>query len=223
MLSRTSDITLADAIPPHRRGPRPPPLRLPRRYRPDVPGRATEELDAIWRLIVFVFLPFAAGFYLSYLFRTINALISGQLTSDLALGAADLGLLTSVYFLTFGAAQIPIGVVVGSLWPAPSPERPAAGRRRRRGALRHIGGIFDARARSRADRPWGRGSADGRPEGHRSVVSKGTRRAANGYMVMFGALGAVTATAPAELLLACDRLERTVRASRRGDCRDPPS
>ena len=31
--------------------------------------------------------------------------------SDLALGAADIGLLTSVYFLTFAAAQIPIGVL----------------------------------------------------------------------------------------------------------------
>jgi len=30
-------------------------------------------------------LPFAAGYYLSYLFRSINALISAQLTSDLAL------------------------------------------------------------------------------------------------------------------------------------------
>ena len=63
-----------------------------------------------WRLIVLVFLPFAAGYYLSYLFRTINALIAGPLTSELALGAEDLGLLTSVYFLTSAAVQVPIGV-----------------------------------------------------------------------------------------------------------------
>jgi sugar phosphate permease len=59
-----------------------------------------------------VLLPFAVGFYLTNLFRTINALISDQLTSDLALGAADLGPLTSVYFLTFAAAQIPIGILL---------------------------------------------------------------------------------------------------------------
>src|SRR5216684_7353762 len=70
-----------------------------------------------WRLIVLVFLPFSVGYYLSYLFRTINALISAQLTSDLALGAADLGLLTSVYFLTFAAAQLPIGVLLDRYGP----------------------------------------------------------------------------------------------------------
>ena len=42
-------------------------------------------------LIVRVFLPFVAGYYLSYLFRAINALIAAPLASDLALGAADLG------------------------------------------------------------------------------------------------------------------------------------
>jgi MFS family permease len=69
------------------------------------------------RLIAIVFLPFAAGYYLSYLFRSINAPISAHLTSDLALGAADLGLLTSVYFLTFAAAQIPIGVLLDRYGP----------------------------------------------------------------------------------------------------------
>ena len=72
------------------------------------------------RLIAFVFLPFAAGYYLSYLFRSINAPISALLTSDLALGAADLGLLTSVYFLTFAAAQIPIGVLEAYMRPPES-------------------------------------------------------------------------------------------------------
>ena len=70
-----------------------------------------------WRPILFVFLPFAAGYYLSYLFRTINALISAQLTAELSLGAAGLGLLTSVYFLTFAAVQLPIGVLLDRYGP----------------------------------------------------------------------------------------------------------
>src|SRR3954465_15047583 len=70
-----------------------------------------------WRLIARVSLPFAAGYYLSYLFRTINALISGHLVSDITLGTADLGLLTSVYFLVFAAAQIPIGVLLDRFGP----------------------------------------------------------------------------------------------------------
>ena len=65
-----------------------------------------------WRLVVCVLLPFAAGFHLSYLFRTINALIAGTLSAELGLSAADLGLLTSVYFLMFGAAQVPCGILL---------------------------------------------------------------------------------------------------------------
>jgi len=60
------------------------------------------------RRILRVFLPFTAAFFLSYLFRTINALISSELSSELALDAADLGFLTSVYFLTFAALQQPL-------------------------------------------------------------------------------------------------------------------
>jgi sugar phosphate permease len=63
-----------------------------------------------WRLILRVFVPFTTAFFLSYLFRSINALISSELSSELMLDAADLGFLTSVYFLTFAAVQLPVGV-----------------------------------------------------------------------------------------------------------------
>ena len=62
-----------------------------------------------WRATVSVLLPFVAGYYLSYLFRTINAVSSAELGADLRLGAAELGLLTSAYFLSFAAAQLPTG------------------------------------------------------------------------------------------------------------------
>jgi MFS family permease len=62
-----------------------------------------------WGLILRVFLPFTAALFLSYLFRTINALISSELSLELALDAADLGFLPSVYFLTFAALQLPVG------------------------------------------------------------------------------------------------------------------
>src|SRR5712672_4467767 len=75
------------------------------------------QVSVAWRLIARVFLPFAAGYYLSYLFRTINALISGHLISDAGLNTADLGLLTSVYFLVFAAAQIPIGILLDRFGP----------------------------------------------------------------------------------------------------------
>ena len=59
-----------------------------------------------------LFLPFAGAYFLSYHFRTANAVIGPVLSAELSLGAADLGLLTSAYFLAFGAAQLPLGVLL---------------------------------------------------------------------------------------------------------------
>jgi sugar phosphate permease len=64
-----------------------------------------------------VLLPFAAGYYISYLFRTVNAVIAPELTAQLGLGPADLGLLTSTYFLAFALAQIPVGVALDRWGP----------------------------------------------------------------------------------------------------------
>jgi predicted MFS family arabinose efflux permease len=64
-----------------------------------------------------VLLPFAAGYYISYLFRTVNAVIAPELTAHLGLGPADLGLLTSTYFLAFALAQIPVGVALDRWGP----------------------------------------------------------------------------------------------------------
>jgi len=64
-----------------------------------------------------LFLPFAAGYYLSYLLRTVNAVISPDLTRELGLNAADLGLLTGAYFFAFAAAQIPVGIALDRYGP----------------------------------------------------------------------------------------------------------
>lgn len=64
-----------------------------------------------------VFLPFAAGYYLSYLLRTVNAVIAPELTRELTLTAADLGLLTSAYLLAFAAFQIPLGLLLDRYGP----------------------------------------------------------------------------------------------------------
>lgn len=66
-----------------------------------------------WR----IFLPFAAGYFLSYLYRAINAALSPYLATELRLDATDLGLLTSVYFLTFAAFQLPLGVLLDRFGP----------------------------------------------------------------------------------------------------------
>jgi predicted MFS family arabinose efflux permease len=64
-----------------------------------------------------VFVPFAAGYFLSYLYRTVNAVISPDLVGEFGLSAASLGLLTSVYFLAFATLQIPVGLMLDRIGP----------------------------------------------------------------------------------------------------------
>lgn len=59
-----------------------------------------------------LFLPFAGAYFLSYLYRTANAVIGPVLSAELTLGAGSLGLLTSAYFLSFAAAQLPLGMLL---------------------------------------------------------------------------------------------------------------
>jgi predicted MFS family arabinose efflux permease len=69
------------------------------------------------KLIAVVFIPFASGFFLSILLRYVNAVIARDLAADFSLTPADLGLLTSVYFLVFAAFQIPLGVLLDRYGP----------------------------------------------------------------------------------------------------------
>ena len=69
------------------------------------------------KLILVVFIPFAAGYFLSYLFRSTNAIIAPQLTSEVGLDAGDLGFLTATYFLTFSLFQIPLGILLDRYGP----------------------------------------------------------------------------------------------------------
>ena len=61
---------------------------------------------------IFIFLPFACGYFLSYLYRSTNAVLAPYLSNDLNLNAEQLGLITSAYFLTLGLFQLPLGVLL---------------------------------------------------------------------------------------------------------------
>jgi len=169
------------------------------KYRMSKPRTATAEEGQPSRLqlILRVFLPFAIGYYLSYLFRTISALIAGPLTDEFGLTSSTLGLLTSAYFLTFAAAQIPIGVLLDR--HGPRRVVLAAGGAALFGAADGVFSLLAGRALI------GLGVAVALTAGLKATVlwfPKEHVALVNGWMVMLGALGAVTATAPSEWLLA---------------------
>lgn len=64
-----------------------------------------------------IYLPFAAGYLMSYLYRVVTAVISPELARDLALPPSSLGLLTSAYFIAFAATQIPAGILLDRYGP----------------------------------------------------------------------------------------------------------
>jgi predicted MFS family arabinose efflux permease len=64
-----------------------------------------------------VFAAFALAYYLSYFYRVVNAVIAPNLIRELQIGPADLGLLTSTYFITFALFQLPLGVLLDRFGP----------------------------------------------------------------------------------------------------------
>lgn len=151
--------------------------------------------------ICLIFVPFAAGYFLSYFFRTINALICGTLAAEFRLGARELGLLTSVYFLS-AVIQLPLGVMVDRYGPRRVQSLlllvAAAG-----AALFANGGSFWTLVLARVLIGIGAGSA--LIAGFKAIVLWFPRERLalfNGCFVMVGSLGAVAATAPTEWLLA---------------------
>ena len=60
---------------------------------------------------------FAAAYLLSYFYRNVNAVISPELTRELALSPGALGLLTAGYFVAFAAMQIPAGMLLDRYGP----------------------------------------------------------------------------------------------------------
>ena len=70
-----------------------------------------------WRLVVCVLLPFAAAYYISYVFWLISPLISTSLAKDLNLSSSELGVLASSYILALTVAQLPLGVLIDRYGP----------------------------------------------------------------------------------------------------------
>jgi MFS family permease len=123
------------------------------------------------------------------------------LTAEFGLGAGDLGLLTSVYYLTFAAAQIPIGILLDRYGPGQIQSAVM------------VAAALGAALFAVSDNFWlllggraliGLGVAASLTAGLKALVlwfPRGRVPLLNGLMIMLGALGALTATLPAEFLL----------------------
>ena len=74
-------------------------------------------MNRTWTTHLRVYLPFAAAFYLSYLYRTVNNIIAPDIAAELGINPSQMGLLSAAYFLTFAASQLPLGVLLDRYEP----------------------------------------------------------------------------------------------------------
>ncbi len=154
------------------------------------------------RILLTALLPFAAGYFMSYLLRAVNAVVAPDLVQDLSLTPAELGLLTAAYLGAFALFQLPLGVLLDRYGP----------RRVQAGLLcvaalgclafafaEEFLGLFAARAMI------GLGFSAGLMASYKSSatwVPIERRSLANTAIMSFGALGLVVATEPTQHLVA---------------------
>ena len=71
----------------------------------------TDQLKTSQKIFTII-LPFCGGYFLSYLFRSTNAVIAPYLISEFNVNAQQLGMLTSSYLFAFAIFQIPLGILL---------------------------------------------------------------------------------------------------------------
>lgn len=158
-------------------------------------------VSAFRRTLLLVLLPFGAAYFLSGFYRSINAVIAPELVRTFALGPAELGLLTATYFLTFGLFQLPMGVLLDRF-----------GARRVQACLVAtcaLGSVVFALGDSVATLAIGRGLiglglAGGLMAAFKVMAVWLPRQVlpmANGCFMVFGGLGILSATRPAQAAL----------------------
>ena len=148
-----------------------------------------------------VFLPFALGHYLSCLLRGVNAVLTAELLGAIALTPAQLGLLTSAFFLAFALVQLPIGMALDrygprtvQLWLL---------------ALAALGVWLFSRGHSFAELFLARavmgaglgGCFMAAVKAISCAIAPSRLPSVHGYLIAVGGLGAATATMPVKLAL----------------------
>lgn len=148
-----------------------------------------------------VFLPFALGHYLSTLLRSVNAVLAPALMRELALSPAQLGALTSVFFLAFALAQLPVGIALDRHGP-----------RRVQLSLMlaaSLGALLFAHGRSFGELVFARalmgvglgGCFMAAVKAVSAVIAPHKLPSVHGYLIAVGGLGAASSTLPVRLAL----------------------
>ena len=70
-----------------------------------------------WTIVFRALLPFALGYFISYLFRAVNQVIAPDLIEELHLSPGELGLLTAAYLFGFTLFQLPLGLLLDRFGP----------------------------------------------------------------------------------------------------------
>jgi len=153
------------------------------------------------QIILRVLVPFAAGYLMTWLLRSVNAVVAPDLVRDLGLTASGLGLLTAAYFFTYAAMQLPLGILLDRYGP-----------RRTQAALFVLAALGclgfalaqDELALTLARALIGLGLAGGLMAGFKTValwLPRDKVSMGNGCYMAVGALGALLAATPSDLLV----------------------
>lgn len=151
------------------------------------------------RIIFTALLPFAAGYFMSYLLRAVNAVVAPDLVREMSLTPGQLGLLTAAYLGAFALFQLPLGVLLDRYGP------------RRVQAALLVAAAIGAALFAIGSNVWtlsaaraliGIGFAGGLMSGFKAVVlwvPEPRRALANSLVMSLGAIGLLFSTAPMEL------------------------
>ena len=148
-----------------------------------------------------VFLPFALGHYLSCLLRGVNAVLTAELLGAVPLTPAQLGLLTSAFFLAFALVQLPVGMALDRYGPRAVQVWLLA--------LAAAGVWLFSRGHSFAELIWARaimgaglgGCFMAAVKAISCAIAPARLPSVHGYLIAIGGLGAATATMPVKLAL----------------------
>lgn len=153
-------------------------------------------------MLLRIFLPFALGYYTSFLFRVVNTVVFRDLVAELSIPATTLGLLTAAYFLSFAACQVPLGLALDRF----GPRRVSAGLM----AVAGLGSFGFALSSNTEQLLLSRaligvgcsGALMAAITAFRIAFALDRLPKLNGWLLACGGIGAMSATAPVELAMA---------------------